>query len=152
MLSYLRKSLADTIDAGLRGQARVFAYPPLKVDMPATGAFVYVQPDPNEYVMAWTTFTTGGRAEIRYEIHILCPDDNPARRWDQLDDLIDPVSDGVNVFGAILADPTLGVTAFEVTATPLLGSVSAPGRMSEADNSVTFYELILPVHVIAKRS
>jgi hypothetical protein len=73
-------------------------------------------------------------------------------RWDTLDDLIDPASDGINVFGAIMADRTLGITAFEATAVPLLTAVSAPTRVSEADGSVTFYELILPVQVLVQRS
>jgi hypothetical protein len=152
MLSDLRKALADTIQSGLQGAARVYAYPPLKIDMPSTGVHVYIEPDGNDYLEAWGSMSTAGRGTVRYQIVLHCPDDNPARRWDQLDDLIDPLSTSPNVFGALYANPTLGITGFQAQVTAYLSSVSAPTRVSEADGSTTFYELRLPVQVIVQRS
>ena len=153
MLSDVRKALAGTVQLGMPS-ARVLSAPPRKIDIPTSGALAYVQPDPDSYVETWQTFTTGGRATLHYQVVIMVPDDNPERRWDQLDDLIDPTSTTVNVYAAILANPTLGLdpTLYEVSAAPHLVGVRAPSRVSEADGSVTFYELILPVQVIVKRS
>lgn len=153
MLSDIRKALANTVKIGMP-TATVLPYPPKKIDLTASGAYAYIAPDPNGYVEAWQTFSTGGRGTLQYQVVIYCPDDNPGRRWDQLDDLIDPMSTSINVFSAIVANPTLGLdpTLIEASAAPLLTAVQAPRQVAEADGSVTFYELILPVQVIVKRS
>lgn len=152
MLKELRQALADTIaDSLAELEARVVAFPPKSIDMPPSGIFVYVQPD-TAYVTAWQTFSAGGRGTVRFSVVCLVTDGNPAVAWDRLDDLVDPLSTAPNVFGAIYANPDLGVSSFEAQATALLEDVQTAQRISEADGSVTFYELTLPVQVIVQRS
>lgn len=152
MLKELRQALADTIASGMAEvEARVLPYPPKAIDMPPSGIHVHVAPD-SSYVAPWLTFSAQGRAEVRYSIVCTTTDGNPAVAWDRLDDLIDPMSTAPNVFGAVLADRTLGVSDFQVSATPLLEAVESAQRVSEADGSVTYYEVTLPVQVIVQRS
>lgn len=154
MLSELRNALANVVQEAMP-EARVRAFPPLAVDIPASGVFAYVQPDPSQYVGAWRSFTSGGMGEVRLNVVFLTADtENAERDIDRIDDLIDPLSTAPNVFGAVLADSTLGITAFEVTATALLDDVGAGQRdiRGDGDTQITVYELILPVRVIVKRS
>jgi hypothetical protein len=154
VLKELRQALADTI-AEAMPEARVLPYPPLAINIPASGVFAYVQPDPSQYVGAWRSFSTGGMGEVRLNVVFVTADtENAERDIDRIDDLIDPLSTASNVFGAVQADPTLGVTAFEVTATPLLDDVGAGQReiRGDGDMQITVYELILPVRVLVKRS
>ena len=150
MLSEVRKALADTIRVGA-GQARVLEYPPYTLDMPTVGVHIYVQPD-ESYVQPYMTFSASARAQIDYQVVVHVPADNPARAADAADDLIDPMSTATNVFRAITDNPTLGITTFDVAATPLLGAVQAPEPVLEADGNVRFYRLLLPVQVIVQRS
>lgn len=152
MLADLRKALADTIASGMApSDARVLAYPPKSIDMPSSGIHVHVAPD-DPYVEAWQSFSVTGRAMVRYSVVITITDGRADVAWDRLDDLVDPMSTSPNVFGAIAASPTLGVTAFQVDAKPLLEAVSSAQRVAEADGSVTFYEVTLPVQCIVQRS
>lgn len=138
---------------GAQAGARVLAYPPTKLEL-ANGLHVYVQRDPSEYVQAWMSMSAAGRAMVKFQVVLHCASDDPESAADTLDDLIDPQSDGVNVFGAITAAPTLGIAAseFQVDATPLLEAVGAPEDISESDASIRFYRLTLPVQVIVTRS
>lgn len=154
MLARLREALAETIGQNV-SNLRVVDSPPKAVDIPTNGdLFAYVSPD-DPYVEAWQSFSAGGRGLIRFQVVILCADDaNPSRPWGRLDDAIDPLSAGDNVFGAIYGNPQLGIDAaeFQAQATALLDAVQAPRRVSEADGQVTYYELILPVQVMVQRS
>lgn len=137
---------------GAQAGARVLAYPPTKLEL-ANGLHVYVQPDPSEYVQAWTTFGSGGRGTVMFMVVLHCASDDPESVADVLDDLIDPLSDAVNVFRAIRDSPTLGIDAseFEVGAVPLLSAVGAPEDISESDASIRLYRLTLPVSVTVTR-
>ena len=151
MLKELRKALANTIEVVLGGQAVVLAYPPNSIDMPRTGTHLFIQPAPT-YVQPYMTFSASARAQVDLQVVVHIAADNPEEAADHADDLIDPMSDGVNVFRAVTDDRTLGISDFQVTATPLLDAVEAPEPVLEADGTVRFYRLVLPVQIIVQRS
>lgn len=153
MLRELRHALADAVAAGMSElEARVQAFPPKAMDVPPSGIFAFVQPA-STYVTPWMSMSITGYAQVDFEVVIRTTDGEPGAAWDLLDDLIDPQSDAPNVFGAILADRTLGLAG--VDAAPLLDAVSAGVRDGIAGDGgpvVTFYEVTLPVRVTVQRS
>ncbi len=151
MLAEVRKALANVIAEGMsQVDAKVEAHPPKALQ---AGVYVYVQPDPASYLAAWRSFGDNGRCEINYQVVVCVPDNgNPAAAWDQLDELLDPLSSAPNVFGAVRESADLGVPGIEATAAPLIEDVPGPQLTSVADGSVTYYEMALPVRVIAQRS
>lgn len=154
MLKELRNALAVVVQEAMP-EVRVKPYPPLAIDIPASGLFAYVQPDPSSYVSAWRSFTAGGRGEVRLNVVFVTADTaNAERDIDRIDDLIDPLSTAPNVFGAVLARPTLGITAFDVAAVAMLEDVGGGQRdiRGEGDMQVSVYEVILPVQITVERS
>lgn len=152
MLAEVRRALADTIAAGLPG-ARVVPYVPNKVDIPSTGVHVFIAPRRDDWVDTWLSFSNAGRGTLHFDVIVdISAQVSPESAADLLDALADPISTSGSVFAAIMANRTLGVTAFQVDAVPLLEPLAGPVKVADADGSVVYWELTVPVSVTVQRS
>lgn len=153
MLKELRQALRDTLEAGMP-EARVLAAPPAVLEWPSSNLLVWVQPaDP--WIDAWLTMSTNGRGVVNFDVVVTVPasdQDDSDPSYAALDDAVDPLSDAGSVFAAILADPSLGVTSFQVSSVSMLGGVAAPDVTTVGDVNAVRYVAVVPVQITVQRS
>lgn len=153
MLRELREGLAQTLQVGMP-EARVLPAPPIVLDWPDSRLLVWVQPSAT-WCEPWLSMGHGGRGTVYFDVVVTVPapdgDDSDAT-YAALDDAVDPLSSGTSVFAALEADPTLGITAFEVTSVSMLEGVSAPEVATIGDANAVRYVAVVPVKITVQRS
>lgn len=153
MLKELREGLAQTLQIGMP-EARVLPCPPITLDWPDSRLLVWVQPAPT-WVEAWMSMSDTGRATVNLEVVVTVPAPDGADAeptYAALDDAVDPLSTGTSVFAAIQADPTLGISDFQVSSVAMLEVVTAPEVASIGEANAVRYVAVVPVKITVQRS